>query len=111
MTSVNGMVDAVTRNWFFVKLWTTIILQIPTTLLQIPTILLQIPTILLQKYYGSTTGLQTCSTYTSLHVTTVTTVTTGFVGKSQSLLMKRRSSQGLKRLSGFPQDSPLGTEY
>jgi len=55
---------------FFVRLWTTIILQIPTTLLQIPTTLLQIPTILLQKYYGSTTSttsLQTCST---LHVTT-----------------------------------------
>ena len=32
-------------------------------------------------------GLQTCSTYTTLHDTTVTTMTTGFMGKSQSLQM------------------------
>ena len=48
----------------------------------------------LQYYYKNTMevlqpsmGLQTCSTYTTLHDTTVTTVTTGFMGKSQSLLM------------------------
>ena len=38
------------------------------------------------------TGLQTCSTYTTLHDTTVTTVTMGFMGKSQSLLMKCNKS-------------------
>ena len=36
-------------------------------------------------------GLQTCSTYTTLHDTTVTTMTTGFMGKSQSLLMTREA--------------------
>ena len=41
------------------------------------------------------TGLQTCSTYTTLHDTTVTTVTMGFVGKSQSLLMRHRTQLGI----------------
>jgi hypothetical protein len=46
-----------------------------------------ITTKLLQLHYRCTTGLQTTRHYIIVHVTTVTTVTTGFVGKSQSLLM------------------------
>ena len=59
-------------------------------------------------------GLQTCSTYTTLHDTTVTTVTTDFMGKSQSLLMSLWASHGgdwrvvlcQLRLKAWSQPSP-----
>jgi hypothetical protein len=49
-----------------------------------------ITTEILRQYYGYTTGLQT---YRSLQVTTVTSVTTGFVGKLHCLLMYRERRQ------------------
>ena len=48
---------------------------------------------ILWRYYDYTTGLQTTGYYRPLLVTTVTTVTTGFMGKSHGLLMQAQTSQ------------------
>jgi hypothetical protein len=65
--------------------------------------ILRIPTKLLQNCYGCTTVIYRTADYKSLHITTVTTVTTGFVGKSHGLLMQAEPepAQAYQHGSGF----------
>ena len=49
--------------------------------------MLQKPTKMLRKCYGYPTAIYRTADYRTLHITTVTTVATGFVGKSHGLLM------------------------